>query len=323
MINPLPSLDRTSATFKTELDAFFLTALPAFSVQAEAARVEINAADAATGGDAAWAASSAAAAHASELAAAAYSGASRWIIGTTYPADVVVWSPISNRLYRRITTGGGTTDPSADFANWSPVSIQAVENGGTGATTAAQARANLGAQADLGSPAAARATLGAQAELGFVAGTRLAFNQQYAPTGWTTDTSDLTNNRMLRVVTGSPGAGGYMDPTYCNVVAAHTHGFTTGGFSSDHSHGISDPGHNHVSGVPHDNSVYGTVGVSAVNGKTGVQAYGASPVTSSSATGVWTNGSSANHSHSGGTDNGSSQTNWTPRYLDLIICTKN
>lgn len=48
-ITALPSLDRTSATFKTELDAYFLTALPTFSSEAEAARVEINAAeDAAT-----------------------------------------------------------------------------------------------------------------------------------------------------------------------------------------------------------------------------------------------------------------------------------
>lgn len=43
-IDALPSLDRTSATFKAELDTFFLTELPAFSVQAEAARLEINAA---------------------------------------------------------------------------------------------------------------------------------------------------------------------------------------------------------------------------------------------------------------------------------------
>lgn len=42
---PLPALDRTSATFKTDLDAFFLTDLPAFSVGAEALRVEVNAAE--------------------------------------------------------------------------------------------------------------------------------------------------------------------------------------------------------------------------------------------------------------------------------------
>lgn len=48
MITPLPSLDRTSPTFKTEADAFFADALPTFSVEAEAARVAINAAEAST-----------------------------------------------------------------------------------------------------------------------------------------------------------------------------------------------------------------------------------------------------------------------------------
>ena len=33
-------------------------------------------------------------------------------------------------------------------------------------------------------------------------------------------------------------------------------------------------------------------------------------------------GISANHTHSGSTDNGSSSTNWTPRYLDTLICSK-
>lgn len=39
--DPLPPLDRTSATFKTDLDTLFLTKLPLFSVQAEALRVEV------------------------------------------------------------------------------------------------------------------------------------------------------------------------------------------------------------------------------------------------------------------------------------------
>lgn len=45
-IDALPALDRTSATFKTELDTYFLIALPTFSVQAEAARVEVLAKEA-------------------------------------------------------------------------------------------------------------------------------------------------------------------------------------------------------------------------------------------------------------------------------------
>lgn len=42
-ITALPSLDRTSATFKTELDAYFLTALPAFSTEANALQVDVAA----------------------------------------------------------------------------------------------------------------------------------------------------------------------------------------------------------------------------------------------------------------------------------------
>lgn len=44
-LTALPALDRTSATFKTDLDTYFLTSLPAFSVDAEALRVEVNAAE--------------------------------------------------------------------------------------------------------------------------------------------------------------------------------------------------------------------------------------------------------------------------------------
>jgi len=40
-ITALPSLDRTSATFKADLDAYFLTSLPAFGTDVEAARLEI------------------------------------------------------------------------------------------------------------------------------------------------------------------------------------------------------------------------------------------------------------------------------------------
>lgn len=46
-LDALPALDRTSATFKTDLDTFFLTKLPAFSTQAEALRVEVLAKQAA------------------------------------------------------------------------------------------------------------------------------------------------------------------------------------------------------------------------------------------------------------------------------------
>ena len=54
-ITALPALDRTSATFKTELDTYFLTALPTFSTEAEAARLAIVASEVASAASAATA----------------------------------------------------------------------------------------------------------------------------------------------------------------------------------------------------------------------------------------------------------------------------
>jgi len=47
---------------------------------------------------------------------------------------------------------------------------------------------------------------------GFPSGTRMIFQQTSAPTGWTKDTSD-TNQRALRVVSGSASSGGSVDFT--------------------------------------------------------------------------------------------------------------
>jgi hypothetical protein len=144
-------------------------------------------------------------------------------------------------------------------------------------------------------------------------GTRMPFAQASAPTGWTQDTSDNANNRMLRVINSAGGGvGGSADPTLNNTVPYHTHGFSTGYVSNDHSH--NDSGHTHgvtrysalTQGGPNATPIwYGTTTVS-------------------SATGYATlGGITANHTHSGGTDGGSSQTNWSPRYINMIICSKN
>lgn len=76
-LSPLPALDRTSATFKTDLDTYFLTALPTFSVQAEALRVEVDANEAsalASAGTATTQANLAAQSAASAMSAANYKG---------------------------------------------------------------------------------------------------------------------------------------------------------------------------------------------------------------------------------------------------------
>ena len=135
---------------------------------------------------------------------------------------------------------------------------------------------------------------------GFPAGTRLPFAQAAAPTGWTQDTSDQANNRMLRVVSGGGGGvGGVHDPSINNVVPSHTHAFTTGGVSANHTHTYSYPSAQAWAYWP------------------GGTCYSGGAISSTSG------GQSVNHTHSGSTDNGSSRTNWTPRYINMIICAKN
>jgi hypothetical protein len=161
----------------------------------------------------------------------------------------------------------------------------------------------------------------------FPAGTRMPFAQSAAPTGWTQDTGDGANNRMLRVVnTAGNGTGGTHSPILNNLVPSHTHGFSTGTVSSDHSHYVSGTTSgvgNHTHGVPAPNSSSGTQHLQAEPSawKYSVQSDGAGA--HSHTWGAQTGGISANHTHSGSTDNGSSQTNWQPRYIDMIICSKN
>jgi hypothetical protein len=59
------------------------------------------------------------AASASAAAAATSAAAPIWVSGTTYTIGAARWSPANGLVYRRITAGAGTTDPSADATNWS------------------------------------------------------------------------------------------------------------------------------------------------------------------------------------------------------------
>lgn len=69
-------------------------------------------------GNATEAAAAASRAVPAAAAAEAASNATLWVSGTTYAAGNVVWSPINALSYRRKSAGAGTTDPSADSANW-------------------------------------------------------------------------------------------------------------------------------------------------------------------------------------------------------------
>jgi hypothetical protein len=142
-------------------------------------------------------------------------------------------------------------------------------------------------------------------------GTRMPFAQAAAPTGWTQDTSDNANNRMLRVVnTAGNGVGGSSSPILNNVVSSHTHTFT-GNAMGAHSH--SDAGHQHTQ---------------LWKASTGGTTAGGDPNSvgnTSVATGV---GYANIQGASAGTPSGSisangSASDWTPRYIDMIICSKN
>jgi hypothetical protein len=107
---PTPPSRNDPTNFSTRADAF-LGALPDFATEANALAVDVNA-------DAVSAAASEVAATAAASAATAAANVTKWVSGTTYTEGAVVWSPITYLSYRRKSTGGGTTDPSADSTNW-------------------------------------------------------------------------------------------------------------------------------------------------------------------------------------------------------------
>jgi hypothetical protein len=152
------------------------------------------------------------------------------------------------------------------------------------------------------------------------AGTRMPFAQAAAPIGWVQDVSDNATNRMLRVVnTAGGGVAGTHSPILNNVVPGHTHTVTTGNESAAHTHAITDPGHEHS--ISNSATGGGASGGSYISRATGN--LGSSLVADSATTGISLGNESATHTHSGTTDGGgSSNTNWEPRYINMIICTK-
>lgn len=121
---PTPPTRSDPANFSDRADAF-LGALPDFATEANDLATDVNSkqisavasASAASASQIA-AASSAEDAASSAAVAATYAGASIWVSGQTYAIGDVRWSPITGNIYRRLTAGSGTTDPSADGTNW-------------------------------------------------------------------------------------------------------------------------------------------------------------------------------------------------------------
>lgn len=157
---PEPPSTASPSDFDSKADAF-LGAFPTL-------RTEINTISNTTYNNALEANAAALAVSASVNAA----GVSAWDPATSYAQNAIVWSSTNYATYRKITTGSAiTSDPITDSTNWvaitpitsfstgttglTPTSAGTgtvtlggtlvVANGGTGATTAANARVNLGA----------------------------------------------------------------------------------------------------------------------------------------------------------------------------------
>jgi hypothetical protein len=168
-------------------------------------------------------------------------------------------------------------------------------------------------------------------------GSETTFTQAAAPTSWTRITSDIADNRMLRVIsTGvGGGTGGTAPPILNNVVPSHTHGFTTGNVSADHVH--SGNTGNVSANHDHQNPNYATtgqlgfpgagagggffIGQAVIHGS-GTGNLRTGNISANHFHGFTTGNVSSDHTHSGTTDNGSSQTNWQPRYVNTLLCSK-
>ena len=126
-----PSRSDTESVFDAKVDARLaweathVTELGTWTTQANALETQVNS-DAATAGTqavistakAGEALISANQSAASAIASAASAGAPLWVSGTTYSIGDARLSPANLTIYRRITAGAGTTDPSADTTNW-------------------------------------------------------------------------------------------------------------------------------------------------------------------------------------------------------------
>ena len=140
------------------------------------------------------------------------------------------------------------------------------------------------------------------------AGTVTNFFQAAAPTGWTQN--NTYTNHMMRVVSGTGGgSGGTGSPILNNTVPSHTHNFT-GNALGAHTH--TDSGHLHNIG-----RVCGGSGGLQFSGGGGM-----ADISPNTTTGYANISSVSAGTPSGTIDAGSSQTNWTPQYIDNILCAK-
>lgn len=128
---PLPVPSRTDpANFSVRADNF-LGELPDFATQINALATELNAIGTQVEANKTAAQTAETNAQASAFAAAGSAnnaalntGAALWVSGNSYSIGALVYSPLTSRTYRRKIAGAGTTDPSLDATNWTPVILE-------------------------------------------------------------------------------------------------------------------------------------------------------------------------------------------------------
>lgn len=134
-VTPLPSLDRTSPAFRTEVDTFFGTQLPIFSTEintlATEVQADVDAAAASAIASASSAQASASSAQASESSASlsqqyatiaetalGSSSVPAFVSGQAVTTGAVRYSLITFDSYRAKNSGTFSTDPHLDSTNW-------------------------------------------------------------------------------------------------------------------------------------------------------------------------------------------------------------
>ena len=152
---------------------------------------------------------------------------------------------------------------------------------------------------------------------GFPSGTKMLFQQTAAPSGWTKDTT--TNNRALRVVSGTVGTGGTHDfttvfnsaVTFTGTVAGHA---ITLNQMPSHAHGVTDPGHSHALTAAREFA-------SSRSGDGDNECQNQNFSTNSNVTGISIQAAGGNQAHSHGFTG--STVDFEVAYVDVIIATKN
>ena len=142
--------------------------------------------------------------------------------GVTVPAGKTMW------VYN---DGVNVVDVTTYLSSLTLGSALGVASGGTGGTTAADARAALGVPANDGTGASGTWNIsitGSSGSGGIPSGTKMLFIQTSAPTGWTKDTTH--NNKALRIVSGAASSGGTV--AFTSAFSAQTVSGTTSSTST-------------------------------------------------------------------------------------------